>query len=104
MSFAKDHFAVVNGQIAESALVECVAQTVAAALGYRSRGKGNVTSANSGMLAAVSNFNIRKRPRADVSLEIAVAEIKRLGPMLMVSGKIWCAGELIASGELSLYA
>src|SRR5439155_26915135 len=48
VSFAKDHFAVVNGQIAESALVECVAQTVAAALGYRSRGKGNTATANSG--------------------------------------------------------
>ena len=102
--FSKDHFAVADMAVLESALVECVAQTVAAALGCRARQQGNAGKPGAGMLAAVSNFKIAKRPPLDAPLEIVVKEVKRLGPMLMVSGKITHQADLIASGELSLYA
>ena len=36
--FPADDFAVADGKVIETALVECVAQTVAAALGQRGRG------------------------------------------------------------------
>ena len=56
------------------------------------------------MLAAVSNFKIHARAPLDQLLTIEVREVKRLGPMLLIAGTIWCADQLIASGELSLYA
>lgn len=102
--FAADHFAVANGTVLETALVECVAQTVAAALGHRARASGKTEAANNGMLAAVSNFKIHSRPAPDQVLTIEVRELKRLGPMLLIAGTISCAGQLIAAGELSLYA
>jgi hypothetical protein len=37
-------------------------------------------------------------------LHIEIRETKRLGLMLLIAGKISCAGEIIATGELSLYA
>ena len=40
----------------------------------------------------------------DQTLTIHVRELKRLGPMLMISSTISCAGQTIATGELSLYA
>ena len=102
--FTADHFAVTNGDVIETALVECVAQTVAAALGHRARTSGKTGAANNGLLAAVSNFKIHSRPPLDKLLTIEVRELKRLGPMLLIAGVISCAGQSIASGELSLYA
>lgn len=98
------HFAVSNGVVTETALVECVAQTVAAALGQRMRTGGKSGAANQGMLAAVSNFKILSSPPLDQTLTITVREVKRLGPMLLIAATVSCEGQVIASGELSLYA
>ena len=95
---------MANGAVLETALVECVAQTVAAALGHRAGARGQTGAANNGMLAAVSNFKIHARPPLDQVLTIEVRELKRLGPMLLIAGTISCADQLIAAGELSLYA
>jgi len=103
-TFTADHFAVKDGVVTETALVECIAQTVAAALGHRARLSGKRGAANNGMLAAVSNFKILSRPPLDKTLTIEVRELKRLGPMLLIAGTISCDGQTIAMGELSLYA
>jgi 3-hydroxyacyl-[acyl-carrier-protein] dehydratase len=104
--FSTDSFAVTNGLVLESALVECVAQTVAGALGQRAKIHGQSDSgiAATGMLVSVSNFKIQSRPLSGKQLRIEIREIKRLGLMLRVSGEISCDGQIIASGELTLYA
>ena len=102
--FAVEHHAVTNAVVAETALVECVAQTVAAALGHRLRGAGKSGASNQGMLAAVSNFKILSAVPLGASVTISVREVKRLGPMLLIASTISCEGQAIASGELSLYA
>jgi len=104
-NFSADHFAVADGKVLESALVECVAQTVAAALGQRAKNRGQSSgAANNGMLVAVTNFQIQARPSAEKTLRIEIRELKRLAPMLMISSQIFCEGQTIASGELTLYA
>ena len=102
--FSSGHFAVTDGVVTETALVECMAQTVAAALGHRAQLSGHTGPANPGMLGAVSGFRIFASPPLDKPLLIEVREIKRFGPMLLVAGVISCDGERIAEGELSLYA
>jgi predicted hotdog family 3-hydroxylacyl-ACP dehydratase len=102
--FTANHFAVADRTVIETALVECMAQTVAAALGQRMRASGKSGAANNGMLAAVSNFKIHSSPPMNLELTIEVREVKRLGPMLMIAGTISCGTRLIATGELSLYA
>lgn len=103
--FGENDFAVVDGKVLETALVECVAQTVAAALGQRAQvGGGKSGAAAHGMLVAVSNFKISARPSFGKILHIEVQERRRLGPMVMISGKISCDGQIVAAGELSLYA
>jgi predicted hotdog family 3-hydroxylacyl-ACP dehydratase len=102
--FTANHFAVADRTVIETALVECMAQTVAAALGHRMRASGRPGTANNGMLAAVSNFKIHSSPPMNLELTIEVREVKRLGPMLMIAGTISCGTRLIATGELSLYA
>ncbi len=103
--FGEHDYAVADGKVLETALVECVAQTVAAALGHRARsGQGSGQAAANGMLIAASNFKIASRPAAGRTLHIEIRETKRLGPMLLVSGTITCDGQTVATGELSLYA
>src|SRR5437016_4934296 len=82
--FGADHFAVSGGTVLDTALVECVAQTVAAALGHRAKLRGRPGGAPVGMLIAITNFQIQSRPRINQKLRIEVRELKRLGPMLMI--------------------
>jgi predicted hotdog family 3-hydroxylacyl-ACP dehydratase len=104
--FNADSFAVANSVVLETVLVECVAQTVAAALGQRAKihGQSNFGIAARGMLVSVSNFKIQSRASSGKTLYIQIRELKRLGLMLRVSGEISCDGQPIASGELTLYA
>jgi predicted hotdog family 3-hydroxylacyl-ACP dehydratase len=103
--FHENDFAVADGKILETALVECVAQTVAAVLGQRvSAGAGKSGAAANGMLIAVSNFKILAPAPLGQTLHIEIREQKRLGPMLLIAGKITCETQIIATGELSLYA
>ena len=101
--FNSGHFALADGLVRETALVECVAQTVAAALGHRRQTRGQPGGAANGMLAAVSNFRIESRPPMGKQMSIEVRELRRFGPMLLVSGVVTCEGQRIASGELTLY-
>lgn len=103
-TFGAGHFAVANGFVLETVLVECVAQTAAAALGWRAQAGGKSSAANNGMLVAVTNFRIESRPSAGKTLRIEISERKRLGSMLMISGAITCDGKPVASGDLTLYA
>lgn len=101
--FSADAFAVTDGLVLETALVECVAQTVAAALGQRGGKPGQAERLGNGMLVAVSNFKITTRPAAGKTLRIEIRELKRLGLMLMISGNITCEDQLVANGEMTLY-
>src|SRR6266511_2802767 len=94
--FGAGHFAATEGLVLETALVECVAQTVAAALGHRTQAGGPRGAANNGLLAAVSNFRIQSRPPIGKTLNIEVRELKRLGAMLLVAGTISCEGQMVA--------
>jgi len=104
VSFADDSLAVAGGWVLETALVECVAQTVAAAMGHRARARGKSGLPISGMLTSVSDFRILARAPAGRLLRIEVRELRRLGMMMMISGIVSCEGQTVASGELTLYA
>jgi predicted hotdog family 3-hydroxylacyl-ACP dehydratase len=103
-TFQEGDFPVGNGAVSEIALVECIAQTVAAAQGERARRSGKSGAPIGGMLAAVTDFRIQAPAPVGKPLDIDVRELKRFGPMLLVSGQVKYEGQLIASGQLSLYA
>jgi predicted hotdog family 3-hydroxylacyl-ACP dehydratase len=103
-TFNAKHFAVAKGAVSEIALVECMAQTAAAALGQRARNAGKTGADGIGMLVAVSNFKIHLRAPLEKLLQIEIRELKRLGSMRMISGVILCEGRTIAAGQLMVYA
>jgi predicted hotdog family 3-hydroxylacyl-ACP dehydratase len=86
--FSCDHFAVANGAVLETALVECVAQTVAAAQSARARTSGKSGppaggSSGSGMLASRRLARANEACRAahsassGMSVEITMALSRR---------------------------
>ncbi|MFO1487262.1 MAG: hypothetical protein U1F65_02180 [Verrucomicrobiota bacterium] len=104
VTFSSGHYAVAAGRVLETALVECIAQTIAAAQSQRARGPGGSGRPSVGMLAAVSNFKQHSPAPLDQVLEIEIREVKKFSPMLMVAGRIQCDSQLIAEGELTVYA
>ena len=102
--FTAGHFAVGEGAVLETALVESMAQAVAAAQGQRAQAAGAANPARNGMLGALSNFRIHSQPPLGKPLLIEVRELRRFGPMLLVAGNVSYLGQPIASGELTLYA
>jgi predicted hotdog family 3-hydroxylacyl-ACP dehydratase len=105
-NFDAASMAVEEGFVIEVALIECVAQTVAAAQGRRARTSGQPPRAGQppGMLVSVKDFNILDLPRAGQTLHIVVRELRRFGPMLHVAGEVSCDGSNVATGELTVYA
>ena len=102
--FDVGHFGVADGNVLETALVECLAQTIAAAQSQRARAGGGSGRPSVGMLAAVANFKIHSPPPLKKILEIEIRELKKFGPMLLVAGSISCEGQLVCAGELTVYA
>jgi predicted hotdog family 3-hydroxylacyl-ACP dehydratase len=103
-TFRAEDFVVGNGAVLETALVECMAQTVAAAQGERAHRLGKSGAKVGGMLAAITDFRVQATAPLGKTLQIDVRELKRFGPMLLVSGEVTCEGQSVASGQLSLYA
>ncbi len=103
-SFRAGDFAVCDGAVLEAALVECAAQTIAAALGHRAKASSKSEPPPNGMLIAVTNFQINSPPPLEKQILIEIRQLKRLDLMLMISAVISCEGQKIASGELTLYA
>lgn len=101
--FHADSFAVADGAVIETALVECVAQTVAAAMGRRGANGGQSEKSANGMLVGIGDFQIHSRALPETQLRIEIRELKRFESMLMISGNISCEGQSVASGVLTLY-
>jgi predicted hotdog family 3-hydroxylacyl-ACP dehydratase len=102
--FTADHFAVSENTVPETALIECMAQAVAAAAGSRARLRGESNPAGLGVLAAVSEFRVQSPAPIGKPVQIEVRQLTRLDRMVLVSGRISCEGRLIATGNLKLYA
>ena len=102
--FDVKHFAVARGAILETALAECVAQTAAAILSQNALNDGKSGAVANGMLVAISNFKFFSPPPLRKILRIEVCETKRLGPLHMIKGTVFCDGTTIAAGELMVYA
>ncbi|HBA60698.1 MAG TPA: hypothetical protein DCZ92_07740 [Elusimicrobia bacterium] len=100
-TFRRGDYGVSGGAVAEPALIECAAQTVAAMFGYLAR--SGARASGLGFLAGVSLFSFNRRPELDEPLRIEVEVTRNLGPMFIVEAKILSGARRIAGGELKLY-
>jgi predicted hotdog family 3-hydroxylacyl-ACP dehydratase len=100
-TFAPESYGADGGQVAEAALIECLAQTMAALAGQAARDAGDRPSA--GVLAGVRGFAFHRPARCGRPLRLAVEIERRLGPLCRAAGRIEQDGALVAEGELTFY-
>jgi predicted hotdog family 3-hydroxylacyl-ACP dehydratase len=98
------HAGVSRGRVLESALVECVAQAAAALKAHAAARRDSGSAPASGLLVGVSGFRVARVPGAGDRLTIHVQEDNRLGPLTLVTGRILLGEDVIAEGQLKLYA
>ena len=100
-TFAPGSYCAGGPVVDQGALIECIAQTVAALYGSRVASAGGPPPA--GMLVGVNDFGFHGVARVGVPLEIAVEVTRRLPPFCLASGSVHQAGNLIASGGMKFH-
>ena len=99
--FQAGDYAVEGERVTESALIECLAQAVAAIPGFAAKHQGR--SPAPGMLVGVEDFEVFAPAMAGHELDILVKITRSLGPFSLAEGSISQDGEPVARGCLKLY-
>lgn len=99
-TIAPDNIMVTDGVFSEGGLLENMAQTAAAHAG--SRAIAEQKPVQKGYIAAVRNFEVHRLPIAGMRIDTEVRIDDQAGEVTMVSGRIECAGELIATCRMTV--
>lgn len=100
-TFRANDYGLHEGRVIEPALIECLAQTVAAMQGAsRDAGEGGPVE---GMLVAVDAFEFLRPVRQDEPLTLDVRVTHRIGAFLLVDGTVRSGDAVVAKGQLKLY-
>ncbi len=90
-----------NGLFQESGLIENVAQTAAAGLGYESKSKNE--GVETGFIGAVKNMVVYKLPIIGDTLETKTETLNKIMSAIIVKGTVKCNGEVIFECNLNVF-
>jgi predicted hotdog family 3-hydroxylacyl-ACP dehydratase len=90
-----------DGKVEAATLVELVAQTYAAAQGYRDRTDNRPP--RPGYLVGASGFQIESRPPAGEMFLIKVKSSLSFDDFYLVEGQVLCNGSVVAGGTLKIW-
>jgi len=86
-----------NGCMSEAGLVEHVAQSMAAYIGYH-----NQDNVRIGVVAAVQDFEILSLPACGSTIQTDISIVCKVFDISYVKAEIKCNGRVIVSGEMKL--
>ncbi len=90
-----------DGKVERTALLEMVAQTYAAARGYRDLSENRPPAL--GYLVGASDFHIERAPRAGQAFRIEVQSSNSFEDFYSVEGCVVCQAEILAAGTLKVW-
>ena len=90
-----------DGKVERTALLEMVAQTYAAARGYRDLSAKRPPAL--GYLVGASDFRIEHAPRAGQMFRIEVQSSNSFEDFYLVEGRVVCQDEVLAAGTLKVW-
>jgi predicted hotdog family 3-hydroxylacyl-ACP dehydratase len=93
---------VKAGYFQESGLLENMAQTAALGAGYLAQSENRPVI--SGYIAVVNNLEVFNLPKVNDELITETKIENRIFNVTVISGKVWNKGELVASGEMKVFA
>jgi predicted hotdog family 3-hydroxylacyl-ACP dehydratase len=94
-----NYFITYDGTMAETGLIEHIAQSCSALAGSKSSGE----TAPVGMIAEVKHFTCHRRPELGMRLETTVTFGFSFGPMTMAHGVTTVDGETVAEADLKIF-
>ena len=92
---------VQNGQFSEAGLVENIAQTAAARMGYLCRQAERAVPL--GYIGAVQNLEIRRLPKINEEIETEIIIKNQIFEVTLVSGAVFSGNEQLASCDLKIF-
>ncbi|MCL2727683.1 MAG: pseudouridylate synthase [Bacteroidales bacterium] len=100
-TIAPDGLFISNNKLSASGLIENMAQTTAARMGYLAlHGSGGTGAVRVGVIGAIKRLSVEAPPDAGNVLITSVDLIEELGDMILVKAKVECKGQIIASCEM----
>lgn len=97
-----DSFMVENGALLPAALIENIAQTCAAQLGYIDRCTSPDSNVRIGFVGAVKDLKILKPARVGDILTTETRIIEQIGDMKLIAASVECNGDCIATSEMKI--
>lgn len=92
---------VKNGLLAAEALIETMAQTCAARLGYLNSLKG-LDEPTIGYIGAVKNYNIIRQPRVGETVTVDVDIVGQVFNMFLTEATTTIGNEVVATAQLKI--
>ena len=96
-----DNIFIVNGRLTEPALIENIAQTAAARIGYICSQKQEPVPV--GFIGAVQNLRVVALPEQGQLLETAIEIKNQVFDVTIITGKISCNGSVLAQCEMKIF-
>lgn len=97
----KDNLFITEGKFLEPGIIENIAQTIAAAAGYRANKKNEKVKL--GYIAAIKNLNIYKLPSVEDILNTTVQIVNEVFSVTIVQAEVLCGSTIIADCEMRIY-
>lgn len=92
---------VADGCLTEPALIENIAQTAAARMGYLCRLKNEPVPV--GFIGAVQNLEIGQLPAVGDEIETTIGIKNQVFDVTIISGRITCGEKLIAACDMKIF-
>lgn len=96
-----DNIFIVNGRLTEPALIENIAQTAAARIGYICSQKKEPVPV--GFIGAVQNLQVMHLPEPGQLLETTIEIKNQVFDVTIITGKISCNGSVLAQCEMKIF-
>ena len=92
---------VDNGLLREPGIIENIAQTAAAGVGYHQISKGEPVKL--GFIAAIRNLEILNLPLVGRQLQTTVEVVNKVLDMTIIKGQVVDSGNIIATCEMRIF-
>ena len=96
-----DNIFVENNEFTESGIIENVAQTCAARMGYANKYVSN-DGIKIGFIGSISNMVFNRLPKVEDEIKTTIEIVSEVFSVTLVNAKVEVGGELIASCEMKI--
>ncbi|MDR3093250.1 MAG: pseudouridylate synthase [Bacteroidales bacterium] len=102
-----DNIFAADGALTEAGVIESIAQTCAARMGYLSKYVPHDTAfiedaIKIGFIGSIKNLTIGRRPRVNEEITVSITVLSELPALTLVDACVSSNGETLASGRMTI--